>query len=90
MDWLQAFLLGILQGIAEFLPISSDGHLELGKAVLKVEGADNLLFTIVVHGATVLATVIIFCRSNPTPNTITRRRQQPSPRLPVPYCSSTA
>ena len=36
------------------------------------------------------ATVIIFCRSNPTPNTITRRRQQPSPRLPVPYCSSSA
>lgn len=62
MDWLQAFLLGILQGIAEFLPISSDGHLELGKAILKVEGADNLLFTIVVHGATVLSTLIIFWR----------------------------
>ncbi len=60
MDWLQALLLGILQGIAEFLPISSDGHLELGKALLKVEGADNLLFTVVVHGATVLATIIIF------------------------------
>ncbi|MDD4646487.1 MAG: undecaprenyl-diphosphate phosphatase [Bacteroidales bacterium] len=62
MDWLQALLLGILQGIAEFLPISSDGHLELGKAILNVEGADNLLFTIVVHGATVLATLIIFWR----------------------------
>jgi undecaprenyl-diphosphatase len=60
MDWLQALLLGILQGIAEFLPISSDGHLELGKALLKVEGADNLLFTVVVHGATVLSTLIIF------------------------------
>lgn len=60
MDWLQALLLGILQGIAEFLPISSDGHLELGKALLKVEGADNLLFTIVVHGATVLSTLVVF------------------------------
>lgn len=60
MDWLQALLLGILQGIAEFLPISSDGHLELGKAILKVEGADNLLFTVVVHGATVLSTLIVF------------------------------
>ena len=62
MDWLQALLLGILQGIAEFLPISSDGHLELGKALLKVEGADNLLFTLVVHGATVLATLFVFWR----------------------------
>ncbi len=62
MSWLQALLLGILQGIAEFLPISSDGHLELGKALLKVEAADNLLFTIVVHGATVLATIIVFWR----------------------------
>ena len=53
-------LLGILQGLAEFLPVSSDGHLELGKALLKVEGADNLLFTIVVHGATVLSTLFIF------------------------------
>lgn len=60
MDWLQAVLLGIIQGLAEFLPISSDGHLELGKALLNVQGADNLLFTIVVHGATVLATLIIF------------------------------
>jgi len=62
MDWFQALILGIIQGIAEFLPISSDGHLELGKALLKVEGADNLLFTVVVHGATVLATLIIFWR----------------------------
>jgi len=62
MDWFQALLLGILQGIAEFLPISSDGHLELGKALLKVEGADNLLFTVIVHGATVLSTLIIFWR----------------------------
>jgi undecaprenyl-diphosphatase len=62
MDWLQALLLGILQGVAEFLPISSDGHLELGKALLKVEGADNLLFTVVVHGATVLSTLVIFWR----------------------------
>lgn len=60
MTLFEAVLLGIVQGITEFLPISSDGHLELGKALLGVQDADNLLFTILVHGATVLSIIIIF------------------------------
>jgi undecaprenyl-diphosphatase len=57
---LEAILLGILQGISEFLPISSDGHLEIGKTVLGVQNADNLLFTIVVHVGTVLSSIVVF------------------------------
>jgi undecaprenyl-diphosphatase len=60
MTLFEAVLLGIVQGITEFLPISSDGHLELGKAFLNIQDADNLLFTILVHGATVLSIIIIF------------------------------
>ncbi|MBN2348233.1 MAG: undecaprenyl-diphosphate phosphatase [Bacteroidales bacterium] len=59
MNWLQALLLGILQGLTEFLPVSSSGHLELGKALLNIE-ADNLTFTVVVHGATVCSTIVVF------------------------------
>lgn len=62
MTLFEAVLLGILQGITEFLPISSDGHLELGKAFLGIHDADNLMFTILVHGATVLSIIIIFRR----------------------------
>ena len=46
MNWFEALLLGILQGLTEFLPISSSGHLELGSYFLKTDNADNLLFTI--------------------------------------------
>ena len=62
MDWLSAILLGILQGLTEFLPVSSSGHLELGKAILGIEssGASGLLFTVTVHVATALATVVVF------------------------------
>ena len=60
MDNLQALLLGLLQGLTEFLPVSSSGHLELGNALLGVHGDDNLLFAIMVHGATVLSTLIVF------------------------------
>ncbi|HBB91093.1 MAG TPA: UDP-diphosphatase [Bacteroidales bacterium] len=62
MDWLQALLLGLLQGFTEFLPVSSSGHLELGKVLLNVKNADNLTFTVVVHGATVLSTLVVFWR----------------------------
>ena len=48
MNWFEALLLGILQGLTEFLPISSSGHLELGSYFLKIDNADNLLFTIIV------------------------------------------
>jgi len=60
MSYLEALLLGIIQGLTEFLPVSSSGHLELGKAILGVEVAENMTFTVVVHGATVLSTIIVF------------------------------
>lgn len=60
MTWIDALILGILQGLAEFLPISSSGHLEIGKVLLGVESKENMLFTVVVHGATVLSTIVVF------------------------------
>lgn len=60
MDWIQALLLGILQGLTEFLPVSSSGHLEIGHALLGVKTENNLFFAIVVHLATVLSTLVIF------------------------------
>lgn len=63
MSYLEALLLGIIQGLTEFLPVSSSGHLELGKAILGVEFERSLTFTVVVHGATVLSTIIVFWRT---------------------------
>lgn len=60
MTWIEALILGILQGLTEFLPVSSSGHLELGKALLGVNAENNLAFTVIVHGATVLSTIIVF------------------------------
>ena len=60
MSFLEALILGIIQGLTEFLPVSSSGHIELGKAILGVTVSDPLLFSIVVHGATALSTVVIF------------------------------
>ena len=60
MNLLEAIILGIVQGLTEFLPVSSSGHLEIGKHLLGVETSDNLLFTVVVHGATVLSTLVVF------------------------------
>ena len=58
---IKSILLGIVQGLAEFLPVSSSGHIELFKALFHVDfGKDNLLFTSLIHGATVLSTIIIF------------------------------
>ena len=62
MSIIEAIILGIVQGLTEFLPISSSGHIELGKALLNTHTADNLLFSIVVHGATALSTIIVFRR----------------------------
>jgi len=59
MGILEALILGILQGLTEFLPVSSSGHLELGKVIMSVPQSD-ITFTVVVHGATVLSTVIVF------------------------------
>lgn len=63
MDWIQALILGLIQGLTEFLPVSSSGHLELGKHILGVEFTENLTFTVVVHGATVLSTIIVFWKT---------------------------
>ena len=60
MDWLQALLLGLVQGLTEFLPVSSSGHLAIGKALLGVEAAEDLVFEVTVHAATVLATIVVF------------------------------
>ena len=60
MDWFEAVLLGLIQGLTEFLPVSSSGHLEIGKVLLGVETSDDLLFTTMVHAATVLSTIIVF------------------------------
>lgn len=60
MSLLEALILGIIQGLTEFLPVSSSGHLQIGAAILGINSSDNLLFTILVHGATVLSTIIVF------------------------------
>lgn len=60
MEWFEAVLLGLLQGLTEFLPVSSSGHLEIGKVLLGVETSDDLLFTTMVHAATVLSTIVVF------------------------------
>ncbi len=60
MSILEALILGVLQGLTEFLPVSSSGHIELGKAILDIHTSDNLLFSIIVHCATALSTIIIF------------------------------
>lgn len=59
MSWWEALILGIIQGLTEFLPVSSSGHLEIGQAVLGTAGEENLTFAIVVHTATVLATIVV-------------------------------
>ena len=59
METLQAILLGIVQGITEFLPVSSSGHLQIAKALLGVELEDNLLFDVTLHAATVLSTIVV-------------------------------
>ncbi len=60
MEWFEAVLLGLIQGLTEFLPVSSSGHLEIGKVLLGVETTEDLLFTTMVHAATVLSTIVVF------------------------------
>ncbi len=59
MSELQALILGLIQGLTEYLPVSSSGHLTIGQELLGVSGADNLTFDVVVHVATVLSTLVI-------------------------------
>lgn len=59
MSWLEALVLGIVQGLTEYLPVSSSGHLAIGSALFGIKGEENLAFTIVVHVATVFSTLVI-------------------------------
>ncbi len=59
MNWFEALVLGLLQGLTEYLPVSSSGHLAIGSYLFGIDGADNLAFTIVVHVATVLSTLVV-------------------------------
>lgn len=59
MDWIEALVLGLLQGLTEYLPVSSSGHLAIGSYLFGIEGEENLAFTVAVHVATVLSTFVV-------------------------------
>lgn len=60
MEWFEAIILGLLQGLTEFLPVSSSGHLAIGQALFGLDdGASNLAFTVLLHVATVCSTLVI-------------------------------
>jgi len=60
MNWFEAMVLGLIQGLTEFLPVSSSGHLELGKYLFGINPEANFYFSVTVHGATVLSTLLVF------------------------------
>jgi undecaprenyl-diphosphatase len=60
MNFFEAIILGIVQGLTEFLPVSSSGHLELGKHFFGINPEANFYFSVAVHGATVLSTILVF------------------------------
>ncbi|MDX9946335.1 MAG: undecaprenyl-diphosphate phosphatase [Bacteroidales bacterium] len=60
MNIFEAIVLGLLQGLTEFLPVSSSGHLEIGKVLFELDKGKNFYFTVAVHGATVLSTLVVF------------------------------
>ncbi len=59
MSWIEALVLGLIQGLTEYLPVSSSGHLAIGAHLFGLSGEENLTFTIMVHVATVLATIVV-------------------------------
>lgn len=60
MEWFEAIILGLIQGLTEFLPVSSSGHLVIGRELLGVEASEDLVFEVLVHAATVLSTIVVF------------------------------
>ena len=62
MDWIQALILGIVQGLTEYLPVSSSGHLAIISAAFGIDGEESLMFTVAVHVATVLSTLVMLWR----------------------------
>jgi len=62
MSWIEALILGLIQGLTEFLPVSSSGHLEIAKALFGDNSlpAESMLMTVVLHGATALSTIVVF------------------------------
>jgi len=62
MTWFEAMILGLIQGLTEFLPVSSSGHLEIAKSLFGINPEERFYFTIAVHGATVLSTLVVFRR----------------------------
>lgn len=59
MSWFEALILGLVQGLTEYLPVSSSGHLTIGSYLFGVNGEENLMFTVLVHVATVLSTLVV-------------------------------
>ena len=60
MEWFQAIILGLVQGLTEFLPVSSSGHLAIGREILGIDAPEDLMFEVTVHAATVLSTILVF------------------------------
>lgn len=59
MTWLEALVLGVIQGLTEFLPVSSSGHLQIFSALFGIQGEENLTFAVAVHAATVCSTIVV-------------------------------
>ena len=57
MTWLESLILGLVQGLTEYLPVSSSGHLEIANALFGIQGEENLTFAMLVHTATVCSTM---------------------------------
>ncbi len=62
MSWWEGLVLGLIQGLTEYLPVSSSGHLTIGAAIFGLQGEENLAFTVTVHVATVLSTIVVLWR----------------------------
>ena len=62
MDWFEALILGLIQGLTEYLPVSSSGHLRIGQEFFGTMPDENLTFTVAVHVATVLSTLVVLWR----------------------------